>query len=370
MEPIRILHVVPNMNSGGLENLIMNIYRNIDRSKVQFDFLVHYQERGFFDDEIEKLGGKIYRFSFREDHRFFQYVKELNQFFNIHQEYKVVHAHMASLGFVYLKIAKKHGVPVRIAHSHGTSYLKTVKGYIKFLTFKLIKYQANVYFACSTEAGKYLFGQKRKFTIIPNAIDLQRFDYNKKVRNEVRNELMLDDDQLVIGNIGRFNLQKNHTFLLSIFHEIVKKRNNTTLLLVGKGELEDEIKEKVKSLKLENKVKFFGLRKDVDRLYQAMDVFLMPSLFEGLPLTGIEAQASKLTCYFSDTITKEVVISDNVQFLPLTAKAEEWAECIISHSGEKRENVKITNEEFDSKRLAHRMQTLYQHYYERGIEEE
>lgn len=370
MEPIRILHIVPNMNSGGLENLIMNIYRNIDRSKVQFDFLVHYQQRGFFDDEIEKLGGKIYRFSFREDHRLFKYRKELNQFFSTHQEYKVVHAHMASLGFIYLKIAKQHGVPVRIAHSHGTSYLKTLKGYLKFLTFKLIKYQANVYFACSTEAGRYLFGQKRKFTIIPNAIDMQRFDYNEKVRKEVRSELMLDNNQFVIGNIGRFNLQKNHTFLLAIFSEIVKKKSDSILLLVGKGELEDEIKEKVKLLGLEEKVKFLGLRKDVERLYQAMDVFLMPSLFEGLPLTGIEAQASKLTCYFSDTITKEVVISDHVQFLSLMVKAGEWAESIISHSNDKRENVKITNNEFDSKRLARKMQTLYQHYHERGIEEE
>ena len=216
MEPIRVLQVVPNMNSGGLENLIMNIYRNIDRSKVQFDFIVHYEKRGFFDDEIESLGGKIYRFSVREDNNIIKYVKDLNLFFKNHPEYRVVHGHMASLGFIYLGIAKKYKVPVRIAHSHGTSHLRTIKGYIKFFTFKLVKYESNVNFACSTEAGKYLFGNKRKFEFIPNAIDMDKFEYDEEIRKEYRHKLDLDG-KLVLGHVGRFNLQKNHNFLLDIY---------------------------------------------------------------------------------------------------------------------------------------------------------
>jgi len=367
MEKIRILHVVPNMNSGGIENLIMNIYRNIDREKIQFDFLVHYKQKGVFDEEIEKLGGKIYRCSICEDKNVFKYIKELNRFFASHPEYKVVHGHMASLGFIYLRIAKKYKVPIRIAHSHGTSHLKTIKGYIKFLTFKLIKYQANVNFACSTEAGNYLFGRKRKFEIIPNAIDMEKFQYNETIRNEVRKELGITDE-FVIGNVGRFNLQKNHLFLLHIFKEIIKQKENSILLLIGIGELEQKIREEIKILHLEDKVKLLGLRKDVMRLYQAMDIFLMPSLFEGLPLTGVEAQTSKLRCYFSDAITKEVMISNNVEFIPIELGAKRWADEILQNAKYDRNSVEILNQDFDIKKLAEKMQKKYETYHKRIFE--
>lgn len=364
MKPIRVLQVVPNMNSGGLENLIMNIYRNIDREKVQFDFLVHYKKKCFFDDEIESLGGKIYRFSIREDNNIIKYVRDLNLFFKNHPEYKVVHGHMASLGFIYLGIAKKHKVPVRIAHSHGTSHLKTIKGYIKYLTFKLVKYKANVNFACSTEAGNYLFGKKREFEFIPNAIDMDNFEYNENIRNEYRNKLNIDN-KLVIGHVGRFNLQKNHTFLLDIFSELVKQNHNTILLLIGNGELEGEIKGRIKTLGLEKNVKMLGVRKDVNKLYQAMDIFVMPSLFEGLPLTGIEAQASKIKCFFADTITREVIITNNTEFLSLNVPAKLWADTIIKNSNYERKNVKIINQDFNIKSLAKKMQERYIEYNKR-----
>lgn len=368
MEPIRILQVVPNMNSGGLENLIMNIYRNIDRSKVQFDFLVHYQKKGFFDDEIVKLGGKIYRFTVREDNNVIRYIKELNKFFKEHPEYKVVHGHMASLGFIYFNIAKKYKVPVRIAHSHGTSHLKTLKGYMKFLTFKLEKYYSNVNFACSTEAGEYLFGKNGKFEIIPNAIDIEKFKYNTQLRDKVREELQIENN-FVIGHVGRFNLQKNHKFILEIFKRILQKEKNAVLLLAGNGELEEDIKKMAYELKIENNVKFLGVRKDIERLYQAMDIFLMPSLFEGLPLTGVEAQASNIKCFFSDTITKEVVITDNTRFISLNESAEKWAKEILENRVYDRENVKIINEEFDIRKLAEKMQKKYIKYNERKFKE-
>lgn len=361
-EPIRILQVVPNMNSGGIENFIMNVYRNIDRSKVQFDFLVHYKKECFFDKEIESLGGKIYRFSVNENYNLIKYYIEINKFFKQHKEYKVVHGHMASLGFIYLGIAKKYKVPIRIAHSHGTSYLKTLKGYAKYFMFKAIKYKSNVNWACSTEAGKYLF-QKRKFEWIPNAIDMQKFSYNQEIRDKKRKELGIEN-KFVIGNVGRFNLQKNHKFVLEIFNEIKKKEKNVILLLVGDGELHEKIEEQIKALKLEKDVKLLGVRKDTNELYQAMDIFLMPSLFEGLPVTGIEAQASLLKCYFSEEITREVKITDNIHFLSLSKTANEWAKEIIENRNYNRQEVKITNQKFDIKEVAKEIEQKYQKYYE------
>lgn len=362
--PIRILQIVPNMQQGGIENFLMNIYRNIDRRKVQFDFLVHYEKKYYFDDEIEKLGGRIYRLSVREDNNLMKYIKDLNQFFKEHKEYKIVHGHMASLGYFYLHVAKKNGVPIRIAHSHGASYLKNLKGYTKLFLFKFFKIPANIYWACSTEAGKFIFGEKNKFELIPNAIDMKKFKYNTSIRNEVRNDLKLNN-KLVIGNVGRFNLQKNHSFLLDIFAELHKINPNTVLLLIGNGELEKNIKEKINKLNLNNDVKLLGIRDDVNRIYQAMDLFLMPSLFEGLPLTGVEAQTSGLRCIFSDTITKEVKISDNAEFFSLKKSSSEWANEIINYSKYSRENYVIKNKDFDINTLAKKIEKKYENYYKK-----
>lgn len=363
LKMIRILHIVSNMQQGGIENFIMNIYRNIDRNKIQFDFLVHYKKRFYFDDEIEKMGGKIYRLSFMEDKNIFKYIHQLNIFFKNHMEYKVVHAHMGSLGGIYLNIAKKYNIPIRIAHSHGASHLNTLKGYIKYFMNKRFKYVANIYWACSTEAGVYMFGNKKKFEIIPNAINMEDFIFNIDIRNKVRKELNISDE-IVIGNVGRFNLQKNHLFLLDIFSEIHKINPNTLLLLVGNGELEKDIKEKINSLKLFNNVKLLGIRSDVNRIYQAMDLFLMPSLFEGLPLTGVEAQTSKLRCFFSDVITKEVAITDNVMFIPLKLTAEEWAKIILNNVLYDRETIEIKNKRFDIIKLSKEIQEKYIKLYE------
>lgn len=322
MEKIRILHIVPNMQSGGLESFIMNLYRNIDKEKFQFDFLVHYKERKFYDDEIEKLGGKIYRFSVREDYNFIKYIFQLNNFFKRHKEYKVIHCHMSSIGAIVFFIAKINGVKIRIAHSHNTDTEKSVKGFIKALLMKPYKYFSTINFACSESAGKYLYKNK-KFIVIPNAIELDKFKYNKKIRNKVRHELRCED-KLVIGHIGRFELQKNHEFLIDVFHKAYKDNNKLELLLIGNGNLYNDIKEKVKKLHLENNIKFLGIRKDINELYQAMDCFVLPSKFEGLPLTAIEAQANGLPCLFSNTITRTVKLNDNVKFIDINDK-KKWA---------------------------------------------
>lgn len=334
--PIRILQVVPNMQAGGLESLIMNLYRNIDRDKIQFDFIVHYTEKKHFDDEIESLGGKIYRFSLREDNNIFKYIKQLDKFFKEHKEYKIIHCHMSSIGFLVFLIAKKNGIKIRIAHSHNTSTERNLKGIIKSILIKPYKYVATVNLACSNEAGKYLYG-KKKFKVIKNGVDVSKFRYNEQVRNEKRKELKIEND-FVLGHIGRIEPQKNHLFLLEIVKCMVEKNKNTKLLIVGTGILEEDVKKRIKELGIEENVKMLGVRSDVNELYQAMDAFCLPSLFEGLPLVAVEAQMSGLPCYFSDVITKECRILDSSKYISLNESAEYWATEILK-SNKKQERV-------------------------------
>lgn len=316
-KPIRILQIVPNMHAAGLETLIMNLYRNIDKNKIQFDFLVHYTERCFYDDEIEKMGGNIYRLSFREDGNLKKYIKDLNDFFSKHH-YKIIHGHMASTAFFYMNVAKKHNVPVRILHSHNTSTEKTLKGFVKHQMLKLSTIYANVFFACGQKAGEFLYG-KRKFEIINNAIDLNKFKKDKKSGDELRKRLNIKNE-FVIGHIGRFNTQKNHEFIVNLFEKFVENNQNSKLVLVGEGELEENIRDMVTSKKLNDKVIFFGVTKDTNAVYNMFDVFLLPSLFEGLPVVGIETQAAKCRSILSDKITTEVKVTNYIEYLPIDRK--------------------------------------------------
>lgn len=333
----RILHIVPNMAVGGLETFIMNMYRNIDRNRFQFDFLVHYKNRYAFDDEIENLGGYIYRMSVRDDNNIFKYIWQLHKFFSVHSEYKIIHAHMESLGMIFMFVAKWHGVKVRIAHSHNSKAEPTVKGKIKYLLSRMYSVYATELFACSRVAGEYMFPNK-KYTIINNAIDVKKFLFNDKVRNEVRKELKLSEKNLVIGIVGRFERQKNHDFALKVFKKVVTINQRAVLLLMGKGDLESDIRKKVEELHLGKSVKFLGVRSDMDRLYQALDVFFMPSLFEGLPVAGIEAQASDLNCIFADTVSQELKIIPKVKYISLDDNIDVWVNAIINAKIENRKN--------------------------------
>lgn len=323
---IRVLQVVPNMHRAGLETLIMNVYRNIDREKVQFDFLVHYKEKFDYDDEIEALGGKIYHLSVRNDSNFTKYLKDLKKFFESHPEYKIIHGHMDSFGFLYSRTAKRAGVPTIIAHSHNSLIEPNLKGWIKNLMNKPWKYYANVLFACSNKAGRFMFGDS-SFTVVNNGIKCEDFVYNPAIREEYRKKLKWED-KIVIGHIGRFQRQKNHCFLIDIFEAYAKNHSNAVLALVGGGALEEEIRALVSKKKLEDKVLFMGVRSDMCELYQAMDIFVLPSLFEGLPVVGVEAQAAGLPMLMSDTITDELCVTNLVESLPLTSSAEVWAEKI------------------------------------------
>lgn len=219
---IRVLMVVSIMNSGGIENYIMNVLRKIDRNKIQFDFLVHHQREGFFDKEIEALGGRIYRLPVLDDFNLIKYLRELNIFFKHHPEIQIVHGHLSSLAFFYLWFAKKNNIKWRIVHSHGAGYLKTVKGFAKNLLFRGAKTHGNIFYACSQEAGEYLFN-KGKFEIMPNGVDSERFTFKRNVRTEIRNYLKINNE-FVIGHVGRFNLQKNHKFILSLFNRFISEK--------------------------------------------------------------------------------------------------------------------------------------------------
>lgn len=364
MEPIRILQIVPNMQAGGLESLIMNIYRNIDRNKVQFDFLVHYTEEKHFDKEIESLGGKIHRFSVREDNKLIKYIKSLDVFFKNHKEYKVIHCHMSSLGFLIFLIAKKNGVKVRIAHSHNSSTSKNIKGFVKRILMLPYKYISTINYACSNESGKYLYN-KKEFEVIPNAIELKKYKFDREVRYEVRKELNLEAD-FVIGHVGRFNIQKNHEYLIDMFYEFIKLKPQSKLLLIGDGELKEEIKEKIEVLGINDKVLMLGVRSDIDRLYQAMDCFCLPSLFEGLPLVSIEAQTSGLPCFITDNITKEAEKTDLIKRIDLNNSPKTNAELIcrsISNINREEYYDAIKNTNFNITKYSKKLQNKYIKYY-------
>lgn len=363
MKPIRILQVVPNMHAAGLETLIMNLYRNIDRTKIQFDFLVHYTERCFYDDEIEALGGHIYRLSLREDGNLVKYIKDLKKFFSKHQ-YMIVHGHMASTACFYLKYAKKYNVPIRILHSHNTSTERNLKGKIKKQMLKISTLYANEYFACGNDAGKFLYGNN-KFEIIHNAIDLNKFKYDDKTRNSARKKYNLHDD-FVIGHIGRFNSQKNHKFIIEIFEKYHNLHLKSKLVLIGEGELEKEIKQIVKDKGLEQCVLFLGVLKDTNSIYNMLDAFVLPSLFEGLPVVGVEAQAAGCNIIMSDKITKEVKVTNYVKYLPIDTSdsIDKWVTELenISMNKEKKKNdvyMQLTKAGFNASEEAKRLQKIY-----------
>ncbi|EOO15538.1 glycosyltransferase family 1 protein [Bacillus cereus] len=304
--PLRVLHVVVNMNRGGAETLIMNLYRNIDRSKVQFDFLTC--KEGVFDEEIVKLGGGIHRIPYVTDVGHRGYIKALNTFFSSHPQYKIVHSHMDKMSGFVLRSAKKAGIPVRIAHSHSTSSEGgTIAKVYKWYAGAFIIPCATHFLACSIAAAQWLFPDRASTTeIFKNGIECAKFVFSSEIREQVRKELKLHEDAFVIGHVGRFAYPKNHTFLIDIFAQLIESRPKSILLLVGDGPLRVEMEKKAEKLNLTNRVKFLGIRSDINRLLQAFDIFVFPSIYEGLPVTLIEAQGAGLPCVISDNITQDV----------------------------------------------------------------
>ena len=332
-EPIRVLQVLGGTNLGGAESRVMDSYRHMDRDKIQFDFCVHTEERGFFDEEIGRLGGHVYRVPRFRVLNWVSYRKAWKDFFREHPGYRAVHGHMTSTASIYLPVAKKAGVPLTIAHARSAGVDPGMKGRItRFLRRNLGK-KADLCLTCSKLAGEAVFGEKMARAglvhTVPNAIDAAAFAYREEIRDKMRLQLQIPQDAFVIGHVGRFGHMKNHTFLLDVFEQVNKKLPSSMLLLVGEGGLQDMIKEKAAALGLVDKVIFTGNQADVSDYYQAMDFFVFPSVFEGLPGTVIEAQASGLRCLVSDSVTPEVLITELAQAEPLSLGAGTWAANVL-----------------------------------------
>lgn len=325
---IKVLQILPTLNlCGGVENYLMNYYTHMDLSDISIDFCVHSLEDDYFQKMIENRGGHVYvlpKFSFKTLVKIKKMAREIMK--NGH--YDIIHCHQANAAFLYFKIAQKEGIAHRILHSHQASAADKFLHRIRNLPLlKIGVNRATEHFACSKLAGQYLYG-KKSFTVINNAIDVSRFSYNPAIREEVREQLGIQKNTKLIGHVGRFCRQKNQEWLVKLFYRLNKIENNTKLILIGDGETRDKCEMAVKKYGLQSQVLFLGVRKDTERLYQAMDVFVLPSLYEGLPVVGIEAQAAGLPMVLSDRITQEVCILDNTRFVSLAAE-DKWVQYIL-----------------------------------------
>lgn len=339
----RLLCLISGMNAGGAETFLMKIYRQLDKTKYQMDFCVNTAKKCFYDKEIENMGGRFFRIP-PKSQNVAQFTNALEELVSKEGYKYVLRITSNAAGFLDLKIAKHAGAKVCAARSSNSSDGAGWKVKLAHLAGRLLyeKY-VDVKIAPSDLAAEYTFGKQavRQGTVhfLHNAIDLDTYCFREEDRNTVRMELGIDD-KLVFGHVGRFSNQKNHAFLLEIFSEIVKRHSNSVLVLVGEGEKEQEIHQKATVLNVENKVIFAGIRSDIPQLLSAMDVFVFPSFYEGMPNTVIEAQATGLPCVISDTITKEANITGLVEYLSLSSSAEQWAETALGKTSNQRKNTK------------------------------
>lgn len=334
-EPIRILQVIGIAAGGGVEAVILNYYEHIDRSKVQFDFIVHKDSKVDITARVEALGGRVYKVTpyYKNPLAF---TREINRVIR-KNHYRIVHSNMNTLSAFPLLAAWLAGVPVRILHNHSTSSPgETKRNIMKYILRPFARLFANRYLACSQLAAVWMYGKdladSGKVTVINNAIDLSKYAFHQEKRKTLRKALGLGDE-FVVGHVGRFMFQKNHAFLLDAFAAALKKKPHIVLLLIGDGQLRPKMEEKAQQLGIGAQVIFLGLRFDVQDLYNALDLFVLPSHYEGLPVVGVEAQANGLSCLFSTAVTRETKLTKNAVFFDLSQGAERWAEKIVSCTG-------------------------------------
>lgn len=340
-QPVRILHILGNTQLGGAESRIMDLYRHMDRSVVQFDFVVHSKEEGYFNEEIRKLGGRIFRVPRFRVLNYFSYCRAWKKLLQEHRdadgrsEFHMIQGHMTSTAAIYLPIARKCGIETTIAHARSAGVDKGLKGILtRFLRRNLSK-KADYLFTCSELAGISVFGKKAvkqgRTRFLPNAIDCQKFAPDPLVREKIRRELGIENCY-VIGHVGRFHYAKNHEYLLRVFAELVKRKTRDyVLLLLGEGSGMEDIRILSRELGIEDKVYFLGNKSNVNDYYQAMDYFVYPSRFEGMPGTIVEAQTAGLRCLMSDTICKEVIATDLVTTRSISEDPGLWADEIEQH---------------------------------------
>lgn len=374
--PTRILHVLGGTGLGGAESRIMDLYRQMDKTEIQFDFLVHssaikragddtsVRKPQFYDEEIRKMGGHIYVLPKFKVYNYFTYRNAVRAFFARHHEFRVVHGHMTSTASIYLPIAKRAGVPVTVAHSRNAGVEKGLKGVATRLLRKNLYKIADYCFACSKLAGIDVFGKKwvdaGNVKIIHNAIDAQKFTYQPEKRDRIRKQLQIED-QLVIGHVGRFDAQKNHPYLIEIFAKLCALQDDAVLLLLGEGPGKEKAERQCEQLGIKERVLFLGNQRQPEDYYQAFDFFLLPSLYEGLPGVLVEAQAAGLYCLVSDKVTKEAQVTELVTYLDIEGPAKVWAEEILAHMDYERKNTyrKMVESGFDVKTQAEGYRNFY-----------
>ncbi len=367
--PIRILQVGMSPNYGGTEAFLMEQYRHIDKEKIQFDFLNVFQEELACASEILALGGRILNLDMARHRGMRSYRSRLNAFFKEHhRELAGIHCNCQSLiNIDLLKYAKRYHIPVRIVHAHNAGYGKKPSLLQRALILKnkwTVKRYATHFFACSSLAAKWMFPKRTKATVIRNGIDVTKFDFDASIRSKKRSELQLAEDTLAVLFVGRLDPQKNPLFLIEIFERLASKHKNAKLLMAGDGDMRGDIEALVEKKGLFDKVQLLGNRSDISELMQAADAFLLPSLFEGLGIVLIEAQATALPCFTSrDAVPQEVDITNTVHFISLDSPAEAWSECILCHSSvlqdRRGKGEMIAEKGYDSKKEAFRLQKIY-----------
>lgn len=358
---IRVLHMLGSLDVGGSQMMLLNLYRNIDWERVQFDIVLDHPENPSLAGEFEKLGSRIFILPSFKGRNFREIRESWKKFFKEHPEYKILHSHVRSYASIYIPIAKKYGLKT-IIHSHSTNEGKGVSRLIKRIMEFPLRYQADYLMACSSEAGKWLYGakacQKSNYIFIPNAIDTDKYLFSKETAETYRKAFGLQG-KFVLGHVGRFHEAKNHIFLLEVFAKVLEKRSDAMLLLVGDGELRGEIEHKIQELGVKNQVVLTGSREDVPQLLQAMDVFVFPSRWEGLPVTVVEAQAAGLPCLISDKITTDVDLSALVKRLPID-DSNKWCEAILETNTRKMNVIsEIKKAGFEVKDVAKRLMDFY-----------
>lgn len=353
----RLLCLLSSMNAGGAETFLMKVYRNIDREKYQMDFCINVKEKCFYEDEILAMGGKIYRIPSKSEN-LKEFKKQLTEIIKTHGYDHVLRVTSSAMGFMDLKVAKKAGAKVCCARSSNASDGDSLKSKVMHRVGRaLYNRYVDVKVAPSDLAARYTFTDKAyengKVNIVHNGVDLGIFRYHPEERTRIRAELGIDDNTKVVGHVGRFDEQKNHTFLIDIFAKMLESEKDLKLLLVGKGKLQDQVREKAEQLGISESVIFAGVRSDVPHLLSAMDVFVFPSFYEGMPNTVIEAQATGLPCIIADTITREADITGIVKYMPL-GNAEAWAAEALAAIKPERADTKesFVNNKYDIQSVA------------------
>lgn len=374
-KPIRVLCLFTIMNRGGAETMCMNLYRNIDRDKVQFDFLVYYPQRGQYEDEIERLGGRVFRITHLDVRNLPRHISDARAFFKKHPEFRIVHNHMGENGAFICAAAKESGINTIIYHSHTdrgkvlsnpfakktqNKSLFSKKQFMLNTLYPIAVRNSTCFIACGENAARVFRKKADKAMILNNSIDLEKFCFNEEKRVQKRKEMNCKD-KLIIGNVARINDNKNQRFAIEVMKEVLKKDASAELWLIGDGNRKQELSNMVVDDGYEGNIKFLGIRSDINELMQAMDVFVFPSISEGLPVSCIEAQATGLPCVFSDGFDPNTVVTDNCKVLSLEAPIDQWSSAILSfrHFIRRDMSEKVRESGYDIKESAKKMEKFY-----------